>query len=245
MNRFVYTPYGQRTVLDGTWTVGSTDFMLGHQGLTLDGESGMYYNRARYFHPTLGQFAQRDPLGYVDGGSLYQYERGDSTALVDPQGFAASLAMSPAASLAMSPMGGPGAMGDPDLGLGDRLLSDSLRHKGLKVVNGRPVARSLYYKGKFWGSFQLKGPMAGTTAGAALESGGLLIIWWEIHAMFEAQDEAWDAISDAEQAAKEANAANQALWEALMEKWLAEEEASKKLCEPLQGDFYPAPSGLA
>ncbi len=85
-NRFIYTPYGQRTVLTATWTAGTTDFMLGHQGLYLDGESGLYYNRARYLHPTLGNFIQRDPLGYVDGGSLYQYERSRPGTLLDPSG---------------------------------------------------------------------------------------------------------------------------------------------------------------
>ena len=86
VNRFIYTPYGQRTVLTATWTAGTTDFMLGHQGLYLDGESGLYYNRARYLHPTLGSFTTRDPLGYVDGANVYQYECGNPTANTDPLG---------------------------------------------------------------------------------------------------------------------------------------------------------------
>ena len=86
VNRFVYTPNGQRTVLTATWTAGTTDFMLGHQGLYLDGESGLYYNRARYLHPTLGSFIQRDPLGYVDGASLYQYELDSPTDSRDSNG---------------------------------------------------------------------------------------------------------------------------------------------------------------
>ena len=86
VNRFVYTPYGQRTVLTATWSAGTTDFMLGHQGLMLDGESGMYYNRARYYHPTLGTFVQRDPKGYVDGADLYQYVRSNPVDANDPTG---------------------------------------------------------------------------------------------------------------------------------------------------------------
>ena len=86
INRFVYTPYGRRTVLDTSWTAGTTDFMLGHQGLMLDSESGLYYNRARYYHPTLGTFTTRDPLGYVDGIGLYQYEGGVPTIRTDPSG---------------------------------------------------------------------------------------------------------------------------------------------------------------
>ena len=37
-----------------------------HQG------PGLYYFRARYYSPTLGRFTSRDPLGFVDGTSLYR-----------------------------------------------------------------------------------------------------------------------------------------------------------------------------
>ena len=33
--------------------------------------TGTYHARNREYHPTLGRFMQRDPLGYVDGMSLY------------------------------------------------------------------------------------------------------------------------------------------------------------------------------
>ncbi|MCC6680525.1 MAG: hypothetical protein IT445_06440 [Phycisphaeraceae bacterium] len=45
--------------------------VVGHQGLFHDEESGLAYNRARMLHPHLGRFVQRDPLGYVDGLSVY------------------------------------------------------------------------------------------------------------------------------------------------------------------------------
>jgi len=35
------------------------------------GETELYYFRARYYDATLGRFVGRDPLGYVDGMSLY------------------------------------------------------------------------------------------------------------------------------------------------------------------------------
>jgi hypothetical protein len=37
-----------------------------------DVETGLYYFRARYFEPELGVFISRDPLGFVDGQSVYQ-----------------------------------------------------------------------------------------------------------------------------------------------------------------------------
>ena len=44
----------------------------GHQGLLHDREFGLVYNRARYLHPRLMRFTQRDPLGYIDGMGLYE-----------------------------------------------------------------------------------------------------------------------------------------------------------------------------
>jgi len=38
------------------------------------------------YHPTLGRFAQRDPKGYVDGMSLYEYVRSSPLTKVDPDG---------------------------------------------------------------------------------------------------------------------------------------------------------------
>ena len=41
-------------------------------GRVFDAETGLYYFRARYFEPELGVFVSRDPLGFVDGQSVYQ-----------------------------------------------------------------------------------------------------------------------------------------------------------------------------
>jgi len=64
--------------------VGICDF--GHQGLLHDKEFGLIHNRARCLHPTLGRFLQRDPLGYVDGMGLYEYEGGQPVVGSDPAG---------------------------------------------------------------------------------------------------------------------------------------------------------------
>jgi RHS repeat-associated protein len=40
-------------------------------GRAFDVETGLYYFRARYFAPDLGVFISRDPLGFVDGKSVY------------------------------------------------------------------------------------------------------------------------------------------------------------------------------
>ena len=107
IERYEYTPYGQRTVyfspgtndtdahaptaISRRWTVGSTAQPyglngIGHQGLMHDEETGLVYNRARMLSPTLGRFMQRDPLGYVDGMSLYQYVNSRPIDWGDPYG---------------------------------------------------------------------------------------------------------------------------------------------------------------
>ncbi|GIW75145.1 MAG: hypothetical protein KatS3mg104_0208 [Phycisphaerae bacterium] len=93
VERYVYTPYGDRKVLDANFTDDSdnlTDYdsQLGHQGLRIDAESGTYYNRARQLHSGLGNFTRRDPLltEYQDGMSLYQYVQGNPSANEDPTG---------------------------------------------------------------------------------------------------------------------------------------------------------------
>ena len=73
LERYVYTAYGQRTVLDASFNVRSGSLygqQHGFQGLRHDQESGLIENRSRVLHPLLGRFLQRDPLGYTDGMNL-------------------------------------------------------------------------------------------------------------------------------------------------------------------------------
>jgi len=92
VERYEYTPYGQRKVLfaaGNTYAGGTSSFdpgcyaiayasprftsnmscfglcEVGHQGLMHDEESGLIYDRARYLQPGLGTMMQRDPLGYT------------------------------------------------------------------------------------------------------------------------------------------------------------------------------------
>ena len=55
-----YAPENARTVNE-----------FGFTGRYLDKETGLWYFRARYCSGSLGRFVSRDPLGYVDGMSLY------------------------------------------------------------------------------------------------------------------------------------------------------------------------------
>ena len=130
VERYEYTPYGERTVFTNA---GSNDEAtsaplyesqrveesgepqawslcdLGHQGLFLDKELGLYDNRFRVLHPRFGRFMQRDPAGsradggqhadalnplsgnpatdeYPDGFNLYQCAGTNPLTFLDPQG---------------------------------------------------------------------------------------------------------------------------------------------------------------
>ncbi|MDH5799796.1 MAG: DUF6531 domain-containing protein [Gammaproteobacteria bacterium] len=43
------------------------------QGQYMDSETGLHYNRNRYYHPELGRFTNQDPVGLLGGENSYQY----------------------------------------------------------------------------------------------------------------------------------------------------------------------------
>jgi hypothetical protein len=46
----------------------------------------LQYNWHRHYDPTLGRYNQADPLGFVDGPSLYGYAKGSPVRVVHPRG---------------------------------------------------------------------------------------------------------------------------------------------------------------
>lgn len=109
VERYVFDPYGDRTIYDASWTVQSTSsysWPIGHQGLMLDQECGLICNRERTLISPLGRFLQRDlpllpgldresngaaqlgvrTLQYRDGMNLYELERSAPVSRTDASG---------------------------------------------------------------------------------------------------------------------------------------------------------------
>ena len=55
------------------------------QGQHFDEETGLHYNRFRYFDPDLGMFTTRDPIGLLGGNNVFQYAP-NPTGWIDPFG---------------------------------------------------------------------------------------------------------------------------------------------------------------
>lgn len=76
-----YEPFGQARIKSGAFTLN-----LRLPGQYEDAESGLYYNRQRYYDPDKGQYLTPDPLGSPDGPNRYAYVANNPLKYVDPDG---------------------------------------------------------------------------------------------------------------------------------------------------------------
>ncbi|WP_416364936.1 RHS repeat-associated core domain-containing protein [Pseudomonas sp. NFX183] len=76
-----YRAYGQISRLD----IEKIDNPLRFQGQYFDPESGLHYNRHRYYNPDIGRYLTPDPVKLAGGINAYQYVP-NPTGWVDPQG---------------------------------------------------------------------------------------------------------------------------------------------------------------
>ncbi|WP_245701712.1 RHS repeat-associated core domain-containing protein [Franzmannia pantelleriensis] len=67
---------------------GNTPQPIRFQGQWYDEESGLYYNRHRYYDPQQGRYISQDPIGLNGGTNLYGYVS-NPTGMVDPLGLSA------------------------------------------------------------------------------------------------------------------------------------------------------------
>ncbi|MCE2029737.1 RHS repeat-associated core domain-containing protein [Sessilibacter corallicola] len=76
-----YKTYGNLALKD----VDEVENNLRFQGQYFDQETGLHYNRHRYYNPNTGQFTQQDPIGLLGGLNNYQYAP-NPVGWIDPLG---------------------------------------------------------------------------------------------------------------------------------------------------------------
>ncbi|RQS71913.1 Rhs family protein [Burkholderia sp. Bp8963] len=79
-----YEPYGATTT-SGEANANAAQYT----GRENDG-TGLYYYRARYYHPGFSRFVAEDPITLAAGANLYAYVGGNPVSKVDPLGLSAS-----------------------------------------------------------------------------------------------------------------------------------------------------------
>ncbi|WP_295557691.1 RHS repeat-associated core domain-containing protein [uncultured Hyphomicrobium sp.] len=76
-----WAPWGAPVAITGSATL---DARFPGQWYQL--EAGLHYNWHRHYDPTLGRYTQPDPLGFVDGPSVYAYAKSAPQMRADPEG---------------------------------------------------------------------------------------------------------------------------------------------------------------
>jgi RHS repeat-associated protein len=80
-NSYNYDSFGKLTASTGTLT---NPFQ--YTGREFDSETTIYFNRARYYDPSMGRFFSEDPIKFAGGPNFYVYVRNSPVSLFDPSG---------------------------------------------------------------------------------------------------------------------------------------------------------------
>lgn len=78
---YTYDSFGNTTASSG-----SLANFFRYTAREFDTETGLYYNRARYYDSSVGRFVSEDPLGYSAGPNAYEYVLNSPVRLSDPSG---------------------------------------------------------------------------------------------------------------------------------------------------------------
>jgi RHS repeat-associated protein len=102
------------------------------QGQYFDAETGLHYNRNRYYDPIIGRFASKDPIGYFGGFNLYSFAP-NPTQWIDPLGLARKPQGCPCDT---SPPNPDGRRGKESTRNQIEEIADNLEYRGWTVTNG-------------------------------------------------------------------------------------------------------------
>ncbi|BDB18547.1 type IV secretion protein Rhs [Pseudomonas sp. CYM-20-01] len=163
-----YRAYGEISRLD----IGKVDNPLRFQGQYFDQESGLHYNRHRYYNPDVGRYLTPDPVKLAGGINAYQYVP-NPTGWVDATGLSANCPpkgiQQPACKTQNEPetpdvsrrgafrqakrdagipmVQAPDMVVDPDIGKAKQYTTEKMTDKNRKTVldeNGKPINTKVY-----------------------------------------------------------------------------------------------------
>ncbi len=81
-----YAPFGAAAIQTGQTQQNNFILNIRLPGQYFDEETGLHYNRQRYYDPAQGAYLTPDPLGHPDGPNAYAYVANNPLGLVDPDG---------------------------------------------------------------------------------------------------------------------------------------------------------------
>jgi RHS repeat-associated protein len=84
VNQYRYDSWGT-TASNSIETVANPFRFVGRLGV-MDDANGLLYMRARFYLPSLGRFASKDPAGLFGGANFYAYAMNNPVGLMDPLG---------------------------------------------------------------------------------------------------------------------------------------------------------------
>ena len=85
----LFSEWGQSRLPYEAGALSRYDNIVGYSGYLFDASAGLYAVRFRWYDPAEGRWVTRDPAGYVDGGSLYEYARSGAMSMLDAFGLSA------------------------------------------------------------------------------------------------------------------------------------------------------------
>ena len=89
VERYAYSAYGQVIIANASGSEISDSAIANrctYTGREWDERLSLYHYRARMYDAVGGRFVSRDPIGYIDGYSLYRLKRSNPSRFVDPLG---------------------------------------------------------------------------------------------------------------------------------------------------------------
>ncbi|MEO1538080.1 MAG: RHS repeat-associated core domain-containing protein [Pseudomonadota bacterium] len=136
-----YLPFG------GVQASSGPNIGLRFPGQWFQSESGLHQNWMRDYDPTTGRYIQADPLGLVDGASVYGYALQNPGRYVDPTGLASTGSKPGNAPKIGSVTNGP-SCGDPCEPLRERVRRAKAQRP--KACTFNDSVMTLYYKMRQW-----------------------------------------------------------------------------------------------